>query len=107
VSFLSVPPNLASDLTVGPPTKDGATISWTKTIGSFSSYEITYAPIEAGVVIPTVATSADSPKAKFTNMKSGKTYKVFVRTKIGISLGAKKEIGFTTCKLLFVLMTNY
>ncbi|XP_064649687.1 receptor-type tyrosine-protein phosphatase F-like isoform X2 [Lineus longissimus] len=97
-SFSTLPPNLASGVTVSAVTTTTATAAWTKTDGIFDSYRTTVSPDVDGekVDTPNVTKSEANPQTTLSNLKPRQEYTVRVSTMLGNVLGAANSYTFTT-----------
>jgi hypothetical protein len=101
---LSVPPDLASALSVVGITEIGATVKWTMTPqgtpATFDSYEVTISPsVGTNNISPNpLSGNSPNPEVTVTGLKAGVQYTVSVRTQKGSDKGNTTTVTFNASK---------
>ncbi|XP_064644022.1 uncharacterized protein LOC135497923 isoform X2 [Lineus longissimus] len=95
-TFTTLPPALASDLTVDAFTTTGVTVKWTTTTGSFDSLKVAFTPTAGGAVLGSQTLAKTATQAVTTALQAGTAYTARVVTVLGGVEGPAKTKTFTT-----------
>ena len=100
--YLSVVPDLGSDLAVSSITPTSAKVSYTKVAGTIDSYKIVITPKNNNEKFTTIAKDAANPSTSLSDLLPGTKYTVTINAVIGGVDGNTKTAEFTTKGIYFL-----